>query len=200
MKARSRGNTDLEILVDYLFGQRETISDDLVKRLERLQTCADIIRKHGSRLRVIPAMIKLFSKSGTYTAKQAQKDFDDTQELFGTNTQSNRMFWFDIILGMMIETRNNAYVKRKYNTASIIEARMMNAVRDFIGDNEAFPIDKLQPQNILLGFFPELLNIKLPDNVTEHIEKLKESKRKKELMVEDAEVMPEEENLNAEGA
>lgn len=185
---------DIDALIAYVYGDRETLSPEQIEKLKRLEQCSDLIRKHGSRLKVIPLMVKLFSKGGKpYTAKKAQQDFDDTTELFGASKPTSKNFWFDIVLGMMMETRQNAYVKRNYSAASIIEARILGAIKDFVGDSEAYPIEKLQPPRLELGFFPEQLKVDMPANFEDQLAKLMESKKRKELMLDPQDIQAEEE-------
>ncbi|RNI27653.1 hypothetical protein EFA69_16170 [Rufibacter immobilis] len=197
MSRRLTTQTDADVLIEHLYKGKGTLTPALEEKLDRLQSCLELTRKYGSRLKVIPMLVKKYNRDGKkYSAHTAQEDFDDCQEVFGAGTQTNRMFWFDIVLGMMMDTRNAILATRNYKAASLVEVRMLNAIKDFIGDNEAYPVDKLQPQNVEVGFFPELLNVKLPDNLEEQLKKLKEAKKRKDLMIEgeaqDAEVIPNE--------
>ncbi|MGV3588595.1 MAG: hypothetical protein ACO1OF_16435 [Adhaeribacter sp.] len=185
-------HSESQDIINYLLGKKAELSQPLIDKLQRLHVCADLIKKHGSRLVVVPKLVKLYEPLGGYSYQTAQRDFDDTQEIFGATPHSSKDFWFDLVIGMMMETRQKCLDKEDYKTAATIEYRILKGVEAFIGDKEVYPLDQLQPQDIQVGFFPELLKVKLPENLEFQLKKIIESKRKKDLMIDDAQILTDE--------
>ena len=181
--------TDKDYIVDFLLHGGETeLSPRQQAKLARLQKCADLIKEYGSRLAVVPRMVKLFSfEDPKYNDKAAYADFEDTQEIFGTTPQSSRDFWVDIVLGFMIETRNKANRNDDVKTAAVAEKNMVSLIKDFMGDKEAYNMEELQLPAYQFGFFPELLKVDLPENWESQVKALIADKKKKNLGLADIE-------------
>lgn len=154
-------HSDVEKIVTYLqSGDNDVIlSEPLQKILKRYRFCADLIKQHGSRLKVVPMLIREFGISEA----QAYRDFQDTTYVFGSTPRSSKDFYLDMLLGNIVETRNKAIAKEDFKSAASCDKNMLVAIQEYFKD-QSIPWDKVQPPNLTFGFFPELTNVNIPDN------------------------------------
>ncbi len=173
-----------------------TLSTSLARKLRRMETAAELLRKYGSRQRVVGMLLKLstYTEMGSDSRATAYRDVDDAIDVFGTEHRKSKAFYVDMLFEMMYSTREKALAAQDLKTVVACEKNIKDAVKDFLGDKEAVDWSKLQPPRFMVGFFPELLNVPLPDNLDQELEKFFASKRKKGLTVTDAEdvqILPE---------
>lgn len=167
-------HTDVDLIVQHLQGNiNAQLSPALEEQLKRYEVCADLIKQWGSRHKVVPIMIKRFSIS----TAQAYRDFADCQEVFGSTPRSSRDFYLDILLGNITETRNKAIENKDFKTAAACDRNMLLVVQEYFQD-QSIPWEKVQPQNIMMGWFPELSKIKIPDNWQSLVDDLVKKKKR----------------------
>jgi hypothetical protein len=175
--------SDKELIIEYLLnGDKEAskISPKLEERLNRMRSCAEIIRQHGSSARTIPLLMKMWDIGQT----EAYNIFNETQEVFGTTTVHNREFMVDVIIGNIMETRTKAMLKKDLKVVAKCDENLMYAIEKFLGDKEAIDWSKIQPPQFYFGFFPELSNVELPDDWESQVKNLVQQKRKKTLNID----------------
>lgn len=195
-------NTDKEVLVAYLMGKldRTELSPKLEQKLNRMYTCADLIRKWGTRLRVEPMLIKYIQgATGEKISRQTARNiFDDTQEIFAVTNQSNsQQFWVDILLGEIMADKKKAAADGDHRAVATYDKLMKDTIKELMGTMDATIYERIQPPKVTLGYFPEELKVDkvLPDHeLKKLIEKLKSKKRQKLYnQVEEAQIVPDNE-------
>lgn len=187
--------TDVDLILHHLSDKsgESKLPEDLKKKLDRLHFCADLIRQHGSRLKVVPILRKKYDIS----QRQAYQDFQDTQEIFGSTPPSSKDFWVDILLGFIMETRHAAFQKKDFRAVTAAEKNLFNTIAEFFKGDQ-IPYDKIQPPPILLGFFPELSNVQIPADLDDQVKKLVAEKKIQIERIPEAEIIEEEEKTDGE--
>lgn len=200
IKLLTTHNTDNEIIVQYLLGNlpRTELSPKLQQKVDRMYICADLIRTWGTRLRVEPMLIK-YIREGTgeeISRQTARNIFDDTQMLFGATQKSAQQFWVDILMGELMADKKAAKAAGDFRAVASLDKVMKDTIKDLMGSVDASIYDRIQPPRIILGYFPEDLNIDqvLPKHdLDKLIEKLKQKKRQKLYdTIQEAEVITNE--------
>lgn len=175
-------HSDTDEIILYLQGEsKKELSPKLLEKLERLETCAGLIRQHGSRHKVVRMMRNIFGKGNEsdYSRATAYRDFEDTQLVYGQTPKHSRGMWLDILLGMMMESRKKALAAGDFRAVASIESNMQKTVKELMGDEKGDPYEGLEIPKPVVGFFPELTGIKLPpdEELWAIIEKLKKPKK-----------------------
>ncbi|MFY0628695.1 MAG: hypothetical protein JXR07_20550 [Reichenbachiella sp.] len=175
----STKTTDEDKIVMYLQGKlkRTELSKKMEEKLNRYNHCADLIKKYGSRLKVVPMMVKKFNLPETsYSEPQAYKDFNATQQIFGTTQQHNQQFWVDILLGQIMQNMKKARKAGDYKSVAAFTREMRTTIKELMGTADVIPYEKLVPPVPVVGFFPDSLNVNVPSDLDYQIELLKKSK------------------------
>lgn len=183
--------TDDELIIEHLLkdGDTKPLSEALQKRFEMLDTCRDLIQKYGSRLRVSRLLMNTFGISKA----QAYRIFESTIFVFGSSQKTSaREFWLDIIMGFMIDDRQKALIKQDYKSVAAMQKNMITAVEKLAGDNKTIPFENVQPVPVMIGFFPELTKVELPDDWEDQVKEIIKPKRKIDRVITDAEIMEED--------
>ncbi|MFN3758450.1 MAG: hypothetical protein ACK4SF_04465 [Algoriphagus aquaeductus] len=183
--------TDDELIIEHLLkdGDTKPLSEALQKRLEMLDTCRDFIQKYGSRLRVSKLLMTTFGISKA----QAYRIFESTIFVFGSSQKTSaREFWLDIIMGFMIDDRQKALIKQDYKSVAAMQKNMITAVEKLAGDNKTIPFENVQPVPVMIGFFPELTKVELPEDWEAQVKELIKPKRNIDRVITDAEIMDED--------
>jgi hypothetical protein len=162
-------HSDTEKIIQYLQSGDTDIqlSADLEQILKRYTKCADLIKQYGSRLKVVPMMMQLFQISQA----QAYRDFDNTSYVFGSTPRTSKDFYLDLLIGNIVETRTKAMTKDDFRAAAACDKNMLAVLQEYFKD-QSIPWEKVQPPNMIFGFFPELTKVDVPDNWNEVIQKL----------------------------
>lgn len=179
--------TDVETIVLYLQGKvvNAELSPALEAKLERMNFCKDLLRQYASKLKVMPMMVREFkSKIPNYNRRTALRDIEETLEVFNTMVDTKhkgRDFWIDIILGFAFEDRTRAISRGDDKTALRATELMASMVEKFFGGHEAKLYEDIQPPIFHIGFYKELLKVKLPDNLDEQLKQFLVVKKKRQL-------------------
>lgn len=169
---------DNSIIIQYLQG-KGNLTAEQKETLKNCTICADLIRQHGSRLKVIPMLQKsILIKGKMITDRQAFKIFEQTQYIFNTDKSDRRDFHVDILLGYIVETRNKAIAAKDFKTAAACEKNYHQLIVDFYGTEEKPDYRKLQPPTILVGFYPKMLNTQIPSDLEKQVEELMKVRKK----------------------
>lgn len=182
--------TDDELIIEHLLqdGDKKPLSAALQKRFEMLDTCRDFIQQYGSRLRVTKLLMSTFKISKA----QAYRVFESTVFVFGSSQKSSsREFYLDIILGFIMDDRKKALLKQDYKSVAAMQKNMITAIEKLAGDSKALPFENVQPPQVMIGFFPELTKVQLPEDWEAQVKELIKPKRKIDRVISDAEIMDE---------
>lgn len=177
--------TDVEKIILYFQGKLKNtkLSPALEEKIVRMKRTAELITKYGGAKKVIPILQELYEISFS----TARRLYIDTQDAYGEVTHFNRQFHVDTYIQMLVEGANLAKSTGDFRSYSTLMKEYKEAIREFMGTNEADLYKRLQIPDFEIGFFPEELKVKLPSNWKSQLEKLKEAKRKDEI--EDAIVL-----------
>jgi hypothetical protein len=181
--------SDADRINQYLLGQDATLSNKLKEKLDRLQVAADLLRKYGSRMKVAGALQQLWP--GSCTRATAYRYIEEAQEVFAPQQTANREFYVDVVMGMLFSTHAKALVKGDLKTAAATEKNIIAAIIKFFGTSDALPIEKIQAPSYTLGFLPESVNSKLPDNYKELLAQIVKVRKVGIVADQDAQVVPE---------
>lgn len=171
--------TDTEKIILYFQGKlpNAKLSQALEEKIQRMKRTAELISKYGGAKKVIPILEEVFEISFS----SARRLFIETQDAFGEVTHFNRQFHIDTYIQMLIEGANQAKKAGDFRSYSGLMKEYKEAIKEFMGTNEADLYKRIQVPEFQVGFFPEELKIKLPQNFKSKLEKLKEAKRKDEI-------------------
>lgn len=180
-------HSDLDIIAKHLAGELPDaqVSQAVLDKEKRLLMAKELRERYLTRLKVVPKLVENFKISES----TARRDFDDACFLFGRTTFSSRDFYIDILIGWIRETRELAKKKSDAKSMATCDRNFKDLIRDFFGDNETPPFEDIQPPNIMIGFFPELLNVQLPDNWKQQVAALLAKKRGRDLDIQDADIV-----------
>ena len=178
--------SDSDQINRFLLGQEANLTPALTKKLDRLQVAADLLRKFGSRMKVAGMLQKLWptdcSRATSY------RYIEEAQDVFAPQQMASREFYVDVVMGMLFSTREKALAKQDLKTVAATEKNIMVGIAKFFGTSESLPIEKFQVPHYEVGFYPGLVNSKLPDNYKELIAQI--LKVRKTGVVADQDVTP----------
>lgn len=168
-------HSEVEQIIQYLqSGDKDVaLSPDLEAILKRYTYCADLIKQYGTRLKVVKMMMTTYK----YSQAQAYRDFENTSYVFGSTPRSSKDFYLDLLLGNIVETRTKALSREDYKAAAACDKNMLAVLQEYFKD-QSIPWEKVQPPNMIFGFFPELTNVVVPENWQDVISKLISKKNK----------------------
>lgn len=178
-------NADYEKIVLFFQGklQRTKLSPALDDKIEIMRQTAAWAKEYGSRNKVIPMMENAWGLS----VSQAYKLYNETIRLFSTvNSQvDQRDFWVDVWLGETMDAIKRARKKGDYKSLASLLRQLKEGIKDFFGEKEVVDYEKLKPNPVILGFFPDLLDTDVPDD-PEQLEALlaRFKKKKKERVID----------------
>lgn len=177
------------LIMEYLFG-KGNLSDSLKYKLKLCIECKDLIRQYKSRLKVIPILMNGYE----ITEKKAYEIYQDTEIIFNVDKKDKRNFHIDILMADIAETRNKAMAAKDFKTVAACDKNYHNLLKDFFGTEERPDYSKLQPVQVNIGFYPEILGTNLPsprelEKLSLQLMKVKSSK----INVSDAEDVAHEE-------
>jgi len=182
-------HSEADAIEDFLAGKLAQLSPALQRKLKRMETAADLVRKYGSRTKAVAMLRRLaeYTEMGAASQATAYRDVDDAITVLGTAPRESRDFYVDRLLEMSFSSHAKATEAQDWRAVAAIEKNIAGIIKDFMGDKEAVDWSKLQPPRILVGFMPELLNVPMPENLEEQVAQLLKKKRGKHLTIEDAE-------------
>lgn len=194
--------SDTDQINKYLLGQQANLSAALTKKLERLQTAADLLRKYGSRMKVAGMLQKLWNDCSRATS---YRYIEEAQDVFSPQQAADREFYVDILMGMLFSTREKALAKQDLKVVAATERNIMNAITKFFGTSEALPIEKFQVPHYTMVFDPSLVGAKpLPENWQKQLQEILAVRKvgavaNQDALVQDAEVIPNDDEPAAHG-
>jgi len=175
-----RNTTDTDLIIQYLRDEtpKKQLSPTLAEKLKRINTAADLMQEHRSRLKAYPILCKRFDISRT----QAYALIDSALEIYSIRTQQrSRDFYVDLLLEEIRKTKEVAIRRRDPRAAAQADRNLHNAIKEFFGDEEVNIYDQMLPVQVIAIFQPELTGTHLPDDWEAQLEKLKQKKGKKTI-------------------
>jgi len=179
--------SDDDLLIKHFRGklERASLSTKLQEKADNMDACYQLIRKHVSRLKVIPLMLKLFKDSNGEAISQATayRIYDDTQRIFGETDIKNQKFWIDIELGEIEDDIRACRAIRDYRSVAALRKLKAEYIIN-MGSGDASLYEKIQPPEFVIGFFPRSMKVALPKD--KELKELVSEKLKK--IAEDVEI------------
>lgn len=182
--------TDVEKIILHLRGElpHTKMSPALEEKLRRLKRASELIEKYGGMKKVIPVLQELYDISFA----TARRLYIEAQEAFGAVTHFNRQFHIDTYIQMLLEGANLAKNAGDYRSYSTMMDRYKDAIKEFMGTTDEEMYKQIQIPPFQVGFFPEVLKTKLPNNLEARIAKLRQERANQEI--EDAIVLEPEQD------
>ena len=123
------------------------------KKLDRWDFADNCIRLYKTQKRVIPMIIKKFSVS----KRTAIDDFHKAMQVFNSGYRLDKEYMVAQAFEEIAETRELARVKGNPNAMAKCDTNKINAIEKLLGDKDTPDYSQVQLPEIVVGFFPEIL-------------------------------------------
>jgi hypothetical protein len=182
--------TDVEKIILHLRGElpNTKLSPALEEKMRRLKRASELIEKYGGMKKVIPVLQELYDISFA----TARRLYIEAQEAYGAVTHFNKQFHIDTYIQMLLEGANQAKAAGDFRSYSTMMDRYKDAIKEFMGTTDEEMYKQIQIPPFQVGFFPEVLKTKLPNNLEARIAKLRQERANQEI--EDAIVLEPEQD------
>jgi hypothetical protein len=172
----ARNTTDTEKIIAYL--QDETgkvrLSTTLERKLAMIDTAADLMKQHRSRLKVYPILMRRYKLE----KRRAYQIIDQALDVYSFRAQGrSKEFYVDLLLEEIRKSKEVAVSRRDARAANQADKNMLDVVYKFFGDEEVNQFEEMLPVQVIALYQPDLTGVRLPDNWQEQVEQLKKSKR-----------------------
>lgn len=161
------------------------LSETVKRKVERWEFANNLIVQHG----VCRTSINLMKEKFKIDQATVYRDFDSAMQVFGSIHRNQKEYLRHVHLQKSFALLSAA---EKVGDFAAWKAALSELRRN-AGFEKADPdlpdFSKIQPPRILVGFFPQLLNVPLPDDWEAQVKELVKAKRKKNLNVEDAQIV-----------
>lgn len=164
-KILSTRTTDDDKLIAYLRGKldRTDLSPKLQEKVDMMHQAYDLIRKHQSRVAVIPMMMALIKTNGSPISQStAYRLFEECQRLFGESSILNQQFWVDVEMGAIEEDIKLAREMKDLKALASLRKIKQEYILKAMGSGDALFYERIQPPQIEVNFFPRSMEVKLP--------------------------------------
>lgn len=164
------------------------LSPKLALLLKRYELAYDTYKSRRSVNATISTLMKKEWEHGTISRRTARRDLQMAQKLFSDGTDHNRKISVDFEIEEIKKDIDLARINKDFKAVARLREIMMKYINDHMGDSQAELYQKLQPNIIMIGRFPEKLKTKLPpdDELMKRMELLKKKKVTDYLDAEDA--------------
>jgi len=184
MKSLPNIPTDTDVIMRWLLGIDKTNLNASQKLLlKRAQSCKDLVYEYGPDKTKI---IKLHAKLQNISEETAKSDYENMLYFYNVQKESPRNFWIDFALSSITKNINEARKANDFATVSKENKNMIVLIEKFFGTEEKPDYSKLQPPDIILGFWPESTGIVLPEG------------RKLEVILKQLEMVKSESGFNVD--
>lgn len=191
-KALTIHNTDDDIIVQYLQGNmddRYKPSKKIQGKIDEMTTCHHLYKKYGSRRKTVMMMVAIQG----WSEKKAYTVWNRMNKIYPVVTHHDQKLSLDILLEQIQELYDDTDDDK-------VKAQLLKQkgelIRDQMGSADVSLYERIQPPQVILGFFPEQLKTDMSDKSSEEklkiVEKFKTAKRK-EAEFEDAKIIGDEE-------
>lgn len=157
--------TDDETIVSYLIQSdgNTVISPALREKLKRYEFCADELRKNPSWFFVAKRMAENYGLS----ENQAFRDIETTTRIYNTVARKQyigRDFHISNLLSEVTKLYFRCLRNKDYRTAEKLLRDRADILDKFYGGYEAGLYLDLQIPTTIIGYYPELTNVDVPEN------------------------------------
>lgn len=168
------------------------LTADEKRQLEIYKTAFGLLLEHNGDERTVRSKLGEFSDIVESTCYVYIRE---CKELFFDPALFNAKAELHFTLQQTNELISKADKAGDYAAAARLIKVKTEIIKKLDSDGLSKLWDQIQPGKIILGHFPETLNVILPpeDELRKEIEKLKQVKRKKDLFITDAEIIPPDE-------
>lgn len=149
--------TDIETLREYTAGLLQgdfILTDELQSKFTKIEYCRDLIAANKAKYLIIKELQTKFSISHV----AAYSIYRETDEVFDIR---------EIRIQKLFEKTQLTFdaAKTKQDTLGMNKAveNERKAIIEFYGDKETNDYGNLQPIDVMIGFYPELLGKEIPD-------------------------------------
>lgn len=152
--------TDTEVVMRYLLGLDSTNLTATQKLiLKRAQGCKDLVYEYGPDKAKV---IRLHARLQQISEETAMQDYQNMLFFFNVQKESPRNFWIDFAISSITKNIAEARAAKDFMAVSRENKNMLQLIEKFFGQEEKPDYSKLQPLNIIMGFFPEMTGVELP--------------------------------------
>lgn len=172
-------------IVEYVQTRDESLlTEKMVEKLERVGLADDLIRKHGSRRRVIELMRV---KYPDLSEASLIRDFYDAKRIFNTKSlqekEYDRELWYEWSKEMAMKAKN-ALDFQAFEKMGTLAYKF----GQFYLEEDDDPQAKIDPHNVEITFDPEILGVPKIENLELKKKKLRQKlNRRKATWYEDSE-------------
>lgn len=170
----SKSATEADTIVAYLNDEKHDLTEDQLKKLERLEQAADWIRIFGTGPTTRKKMLKHFRKKhGSYSVATASRDINEAQQVFGAMSRQDNEFWKQFAIDNLVRALHIA-MKRVEPEETLVfnpetrEEEIQEIPKNFkMGDMKVIPsiIKELRETT---GYDKEILDLPKWDEIGPH--------------------------------
>lgn len=184
--------TNVEKAVMYFKGMipNAKLSPAFEEYIARLKATSDLIQKHGGIKAVMPILMERYDIS----ISTAKRLYDEAQRAYGDLTNFNRPYHIDTYMSKLLQFAEGAKNSGDWRSANGFLQQYRDAIKEFMGTNEADLYKKIVVPEFRIGFFPEELKLKMEPNFESKMKKLREDKFRE---VEEAVIIEPEDEENS---
>jgi hypothetical protein len=161
------------------------LPEHVKKRVERWEFADNLIQKHG----ICRTSIALHRQKFSIDQATVYRDFDSAMQVYGSIHRNQKDYMRHVHLQKVYKALDWAEDERDIKAYIRAVAELRKNAQFEKEDQEVPDWSRLQPPQWMVGFFPELLNNPLPENWENQVQKLIQTKRKKDLSIEDAQIV-----------
>lgn len=153
----------------------------LQRKLDMLEHCDDLIRMYVDRRKVITMLQKRFELS----RERAIQLHRETITMYGTMRSVDKQYFIDLLLNEVMSTKDMARKKYDVKAMASCDANLIKIAERLLPDDDKKLYEDFELPVIEAGFFPELLNVEIPENLDEIVEKLKKDLKTADKIIND---------------
>jgi len=178
MKVLTTHQSTDDLIIAHMKGklERSELSPKLQEQVDNMLACEKLIRKYVSRLDVVPMLETTLgvSRSTAYSL------YESTQRILGETSVKNQQFWLDIELGALEKDIQGAQKMNDYKSVASLRKIKADLIIKLMGSGDAQLYEKIQPPQVVIGFFPASMKVKLPKDrelqklASEYLDKIAE--------------------------
>lgn len=167
--------TDLDQILAYFFDKtgRIELDDRLREKLGRLEFAHDLFREWADKAKVVRLVMQKYGLQKS----QAYQLVNEAMQLFAVNQRQEKEFVRALLSEWSVKLLQKCYAQNKLKEAAAIVGQLVKIHGLDREDADLPDFSDLQPVQVHLGFFPELLGVPLPDDLDEQLQKIMAKKK-----------------------
>jgi len=170
-KRQLDSHDDLDEIIMYMQGLKSEdyeLSTWLEGKMKDMDTCRDLIRQYGARHKVTSMLQSMLHVSKS----TAERIYQDTLYVYNTTQRTNRDFWIDHAMGMIMETRNKALIKQDMKTVAACDSNMVKLISLMSDSKDADIYKRLTIPRVVVSFNPDQTGVELPENWEKKVQEM----------------------------